>query len=157
MENIKIRFAAADDLKDIDRLLYQVHKVHSDARPDLFKAGAKKYSDEEILSILKDPLYKVFVAESENKVCGYVFCIIKEQESESLCHIKTLYIDDLCVDENVRGKHIGSLLYEHVIDYAKQNGFYNVTLNVYASNPKALEFYKKIGLQIQKIGMEKIL
>lgn len=75
----------------------------------------------------------------------------------NLTDIKTLYIDDLCVDENVRGRHIGTALYEYVLSYAKQNGFYNVTLNVWADNPGAVKFYEKIGLRVQKIGMEKIL
>lgn len=71
--------------------------------------------------------------------------------------VKTLYIDDLCVDEAVRGMHIGSLLYEYVLDYAGRNGYYNVTLNVWADNINAVKFYEKLGLKIQKIGMEKIL
>lgn len=71
--------------------------------------------------------------------------------------IKTLYIDDLCVEENSRGMHIGSALYEFVLDYAKKCGCYNVTLNVWAENTGAMEFYKKIGMKIQKIGMEQIL
>ena len=71
--------------------------------------------------------------------------------------IKTLYIDDLCVDENCRGNHVGTKLYNYVINYAKENNYYNVTLNVWAANTNALAFYQKIGLQVQKIGMEKIL
>ena len=71
--------------------------------------------------------------------------------------VKTLYIDDLCVDENERGKHIGKTLYDFVVSYAKKNGYYNVTLNVWADNKKAVGFYEKIGLKVQKIGMEKIL
>ena len=71
--------------------------------------------------------------------------------------IKTLYIDDLCVDESARGTHIGKALYESVLDYARKTGCYNVTLNVWAGNVGALKFYEKAGLEIQKIGMEKIL
>ena len=71
--------------------------------------------------------------------------------------VKTLYIDDLCVDETERGKHIGKTLYDFVVSYAKKNGYYNVTLNVWADNKKAVGFYEKIGLRVQKIGMEKIL
>lgn len=37
MNELRIRPAEAKDLPDLDRLLYQVHKIHSDARPDLFK------------------------------------------------------------------------------------------------------------------------
>ena len=71
--------------------------------------------------------------------------------------VKTLYIDDLCVDELARGQHIGKILYDYVIEFARENGFYNVTLNVWADNKNALKFYEKLGLKIQKIGMEKIL
>ena len=71
--------------------------------------------------------------------------------------IKTLYLDDFCVDETARGKHIGTSLYEYVLKYAKEQGCYNVTLNVWADNVNAVKFYEKIGLKIQKIGMEKIL
>ena len=63
----------------------------------------------------------------------------------------------MCVDENIRGKHIGKTLYAYVIDFAKKEGCYNVTLNVWASNEGALRFYEKCGLVPQKIGMEKIL
>ena len=71
--------------------------------------------------------------------------------------IKTLYIDDICVDENARGRHVGKALYDYVINYAKEYGCYNVTLNVWSCNPSALKFYEKMGLVPQKIGMEKII
>lgn len=71
--------------------------------------------------------------------------------------IKSLYIDDLCVDKDYRAYHIGTELYNYVLKYTKWIGCYNVTLNVWADNQNAVEFYKKIGLKVQKIGMEKIL
>ena len=89
---------------------------------------------------------------------GYAFCIHKQfLNNNSMTDIKTLYIDDLCVDESSRGLHIGQQLYDYVIDYARAAGYYNVTLNVWADNKPALHFYEKIGLRVQKIGMEKIL
>lgn len=158
MGEIEIRLAREDDIPAIDRLLYQVHKVHSDARPDLFKAGAKKYTDEELKKIIADSKTPVFVAEKEGSVVGYAFCICRQYINDNnMTDVKTLYIDDLCVDETVRGCHIGKTLYHYVIDYAKEQGFYNVTLNVWADNVGAVKFYEKIGLKIQKIGMEKIL
>ena len=89
---------------------------------------------------------------------GYAFCIIKQAVNDNiLTDIKTLYIDDLCVDEKCRGMHIGKGLYEFVLDYAKGIGCYNVTLNVWALNDSAMKFYESCGLKPQKIGMEKIL
>lgn len=158
MTDVTIRRAADADIPALDKLLYQVHKVHSDVRPDLFKAGAKKYTDEELKAILADDHTPVFVSEHEGKVLGYAFCIHKQfLNDNNMTDVKTLYIDDLCVDESSRGLHIGQQLYAYVIDYARAAGYYNVTLNVWADNKPALHFYEKIGLRVQKIGMEKIL
>ena len=158
MVEIKIRRAKESDIEVIDKLLFEVHKVHSDARPDLFKQGAKKYTDEELKTIISDENTPVFVAEKAEEVLGYAFCIHKQfLNNNNMTDVKTLYIDDLCVDEPARGQHIGTLLYEYVINYAKEHGYYNVTLNVWADNTNAVKFYESIGLKIQKIGMEKIL
>ena len=157
MAEVVIRRAAKGDMKRIDELLFQVHKVHSDARPDIFREGAKKYTDEQLEGIIADDRTPVFVAEKDGRIEGYAFCIHKQFPKDSnMTDIKTLYIDDLCVDENCRGHHIGTLLYEHVLAYAKAQGCYNVTLNVWADNVNAVKFYEKIGLRVQKIGMEKI-
>ena len=88
---------------------------------------------------------------------GYAFCIVSIPKSHTLQAIKSLYIDDLCVDKDYRGYHIGTELYNYVLEDAKGIGCYNVTLNVWADNQNAVEFYNKIGLKVQKIGMEKIL
>lgn len=153
-----IRRAKEEDLPYLNKLLYQVHKVHHDVRPDLFKEGTKKYTDTELIALIHDDLKPIFVFETNNEILGYAFCVhIEHINDNNLTDIKTLYIDDLCVDENARGQHIGTKLYEYVLDYAKKQGYYEVTLNVWADNKKALKFYESIGLRVQKIGMEKIL
>lgn len=154
-----IRRAKPEDMPDIVRLLEQVQDIHHKGRPDLFKAGARKFTDEQLKDIICDDGRPVFVAEDEAKtVRGYVFCIkIQKPDDNILTDIKTIYIDDLCVDAAARGQHIGRQLYEYVLDYAKSEGCYNVTLNVWACNTSAIKFYQSCGLVPQKIGMEKIL
>lgn len=156
---MNIRRAKAQDMAGINNLLLQVCLVHHKGRPDLFKYGAKKYTDEELLAIILDDMRPIFVAvdESEN-VLGYAFCIFQQHLNNNiLTDIKTLYIDDLCVDENIRGKHIGKQLYDAVLTFAKDSGCYNVTLNVWSLNEGAMKFYEACGLKPQKIGMETIL
>ena len=155
---MKIRRAENKDKIRIGDLLSQVLEVHHNARPDLFKSGAKKYTDPELDAILADDTRPIFVAESDGEVLGYAFCIfVQHKDDNILTDVKTLYIDDLCVDENIRGKGIGKALYNFVVEYAKKCGCYNVTLNVWADNKLALAFYESIGLHKQKIGMELIL
>jgi ribosomal protein S18 acetylase RimI-like enzyme len=154
-----IRRAEPRDMADINRLLHQVLDVHHNGRPDLFKAGAKKYTDEELAAILGNDDTPVFVAvDEEDTVLGYAFCIFQQHlHNNILTDVKTLYIDDLCVDEEKRGQHVGRALYEHVVAFAKQSGCYNLTLNVWACNESAMRFYEKCGLVPQKIGMERLL
>lgn len=155
----KIRRAQEQDLDRILDLLMQVCMVHHKGRPDLFKGPATKYTRSQLLEIIRDENTPVFVwLDEEGTVQGYAFCIHKQYRDDNiLTDIRTLYIDDLCVEETCRGRHIGRDLYEYVLAYAKEAGCYNVTLNVWALNEGAQKFYESCGLVPQKIGMEKIL
>lgn len=154
-----IRRAEDKDTEAVLRLLVQVDMVHHNGRPDLFNGPATKYTAAQLKDIFADESTPVFVwADEQDQVCGYAFCVLKQFVDDNiLTDIKTLYIDDLCVDENVRGQHIGRELYEYVLDYARSVGCYNVTLNVWTLNESAMKFYEHCGLVPQKIGMEKIL
>ena len=154
-----IRRATKDDIPGILKLLVQVDMVHHNGRPDIFKGPATKYNEEELKSILRDDKTPVFVCVDDGQnVLGHAFCIHKQEIGNSvLTEIKTLYIDDICVDENARGKHIGQSLYEYVKEFALKEGYYNLTLNVWSCNPGAKKFYEAMGMKEQKIGMEMIL
>jgi ribosomal protein S18 acetylase RimI-like enzyme len=154
-----VRRAVTNDIDRLIDLLCQVLDVHHNARPDIFRAGATKYTESELTEILKDDQRPIFVCEDdEHGICGYVFCVfVQHKDNNILTDIKTLYIDDLCVDSKFRGKGIGKVLYNYAVDFAKSNGCYNLTLNVWADNTSALGFYESLGLHKQKIGMEKIL
>ena len=153
-----IRFAIENDIPKICDLLSQVCLVHHNGRPDIFKIG-RKYSVAQLKEILKDDKRPILISVDDNgDVEGYCFCIYQQHLDNSvLTDIKTLYIDDLCVDENLRGKHIGKALYDAAVALATESGCYNLTLNVWSCNQSALRFYEAQGLIPQKIGMELIL
>ncbi len=156
---MKIRRAEEKDMAGINSLLRQVSLVHHKGRPDLFKDSSKKYTDDQLKAIIHDDSRPIFVAADENgSILGYAFCIFQQHINDNiLTDIKTLYIDDLCVDETIRGQHIGTLLYESVLEFARTKGCYNVTLNVWSCNTDAMKFYEANGLKPQKVGMEVIL
>ena len=156
---MKIRRAEEKDIPRIDALLSQVLEIHAALRPDLFVSGTRKYTDEELKGILKDDRTPVFAAADENDVLtGYAFCVMNDYSgSNNMQPVRSLYIDDLCVDENARGSHVGRSLYEYVMAYAKEQGCYSVTLNVWEGNDSARAFYDRMGFGIQKTVMEKIL
>lgn len=153
-----IRHAQEKDIPRMGELLAQVNLVHHLGRPDIFKLG-RKYTDEELKQILTDPQRPILVWTDEADVtCGYAFCLFQQhKDSQLMTDIKTLYIDDLCVDEAMRGRHIGKELFDAAVAFAKESGCYNLTLNVWSCNEDALRFYEKCGLLPQKVGMEMIL
>lgn len=154
---LEIRKAEPRDIPRITELLSQVLEVHAAKRPDLFKPGTTKYAPAELEKIIADSERPIFVGEHDGTVQGYAFCAFQRHNERNTPEYTTLYIDDLCVDEKSRGRHVGRSLYEHVLKFAKENGCHNVTLNVWACNESAMKFYEKCGLSVQKIGMEKIL
>ena len=153
-----IRFATERDIPKMMDLLSQVDLVHHNGRPDIFKIGTK-YSPDELKLLLKDEKRPILVSTDENdSVMGYCFCIIQQHINDSvLTDIKTLYIDDLCVDEKLRGRHIGRELYNAALELARELGCYNLTLNVWSCNPTAMRFYESVGMMPQKVGMEVVL
>ena len=149
------------EIKDADKildLLSQVDLVHHNGRPDIFKVGTK-YDKNQIIDLFGDESRPILVyVNDQGDVLGYCFCIIIQHQNDSvLTPIKTLYIDDLCVDENERSKGIGKALYLSAKDLAKKMGCYNLTLNVWAFNESAMRFYRSLGLNPQKVVMESIL
>lgn len=152
-----IRKAENHDLEAVNSLLRQVLMVHHTGRPDLFRAVGKKYTDEQLLAIFSNPDTPVFVYEEEGTVLGYAFCAFQHQDSGSLMPLTTLYIDDICVDEQARGRHIGSALFEYVKAFAKEKGCHNITLHVWECNPGALAFYQSLGMKPQYTSMEMLM
>ena len=156
---MNIRRAMACDVDKLNELLYEVGDIHASKRPDVFKKDAKKYTDDELLSIIENDQTPIYVATDDaGVVVGYTFCIYNEVKDNVLLQdMKTLYIDDLCVKEGLRGGGIGRALFEHALKTAKENGCYNLTLNVWKLNEGALRFYEKCGMSPLKTVMEKIL
>lgn len=149
-----IRKAKKEDIERIIVLLHQVNMVHHEIRPDLFKPHTTKYDEQELETMLNDESNPIFVFD-DNMVLGYAICQVSEVMNNHLLEdIKTLYIDDICVDENARGKHVGKALYEYARDYAKSIGCNNITLNVWEGNVPALHFYRSMGMHVQKTTME---
>ena len=154
-----IRPAQAADAERIGELLYQVHAVHAAARPDLYRAGARKYSVEEVRAIIADENQPVLVYQDEGgRVQGYAVCQFQVAAAHpALVERKVLYVDDLCVDESQRGRKIGEKLYRHLLDFARAHGCHSLTLHVMHGNDGAERFYRRLGMTPLKTLLEQPL
>ena len=153
-----IRRAESRDIPGMIALLRQVGEVHHVIRPDIFRGGAQKYDEAALELLLRDENMPIFVADDGGFVAGYCFCQIRAYaDSSVLTDRKELYIDDLCVDENRRGQHIGRILYDHATHFAKEIGCEFLTLSVWCGNDNAQKFYEKMGMKPRSITMEQAL
>lgn len=156
---MNIRRAGEKDIPRLIELLQQVLDIHAKIRPDIFISGTTKYTDDELLQMILDDTNPIYVAVDEKDLCmGYAFCQLREQPfSNNMVPFTSLFIDDLCVDQSLRGQHIGESLFEFVKAEAKRLGCYEVTLNVWAGNTSAERFYEKMGMKTKERQMEYIL
>ena len=153
-----IRQAGKNDIDAIQSLLMQVERIHYNGRPDIFREGGVKFTEDELKTLLEDESRPVFCAVVDGHVVGYVFCIIgRISDNPMLRDAKTLHLEDVCVDESCRGTGVGSELIEFVKSYAKENGFTRIDLDVWEFNDRAREFYIKHGFGVQKRRMDLVL
>lgn len=150
-----IRSAKKEDIMEIINLLHQVHDIHAEKRPDIFKKGTTKYNKKDIKKLMKCENSPIFVYVLNEKVVGYIFCFIKKiRNDQNLCDNSYLFVDDLCVLKEYRGRKIGTELYNYAKDFAREKNIKNIRLNVWNLNKKAIDFYQKNGMKILEYVME---
>lgn len=155
---LQIRRAVQTDIPALQSLLLQVERIHCDGRPDIFRDGGVKFTNEQLKELLSDESRPVFCAVADGRVVGYVFCIIGEISGDPMLRdAKTLHLEDVCVDESCRGSGVGGELMEFVKSYARDNGFTRIDLDVWEFNDRAREFYIKHGFGVQKRRMDLVL
>ena len=150
-----VRRARTGDIPRVMALLSEVLEIHAKIRPDIFVPGTTKYTAEELAEKFANDNTPVYVADVDGDVAGYVFCVIRERQGSGyMVKSKSLYIDDLCVDGEYRGKGIGKTLFDFAVGEAKRLGCSSVTLAVWEGNDGAYAFYQKMGMKPKETIME---
>jgi len=87
----------------------------------------------------KNPVWWAFVAEVSGVVVGMALYYIRYSTWKG----QRIYLEDLLVTEEMRGKNIGSLLFDQLIQEAKDKKFIGINWQVLDWNEPAINFYKK--------------
>ncbi|MBQ6926494.1 MAG: GNAT family N-acetyltransferase [Kiritimatiellae bacterium] len=156
---MNIRRARSSDMPRLLELLRQVNNVHADGRPDLFKHDRTKYTADELETLVTDDAKPIFVSVDDNGlVLGYAFCRFEVEKGDgNLVPGKDLYIDDICFDENFRGRGLAKELFAWVEDFARKEGCRRITLHVWECNPIAAAFYAGRGMKSYFTALEKTI
>ncbi len=92
----------------------------------------------------KDPVWWAFVAETENTVIGFALYYIRYSTWKG----QAMYLEDLLVTQNMRGKGIGKLLFDRLIEEAKEKKFNRIVWQVLDWNEPAFNFYRKYNASL---------
>ena len=147
---MKIEIPQIKDYELVNKLAVQVHELHVGWRPDLFisvdEVISKEYFNELILN------KEILVAKIDDKIVGYIIVNIREKEIPSMRYRKQLNIEAMCVDENHRGKGIGTQLLKCVKEFAIENNCTDLYLTVNEENKNAIKTYEKFGMKVKNIA-----
>lgn len=142
---MKIDHATAADLPQLADLLAELFTLESDFQPERDKQLRG------LRLILDHPeLGKLFVLRVNGEVAGMANALITVSTAEGG---RVVLLEDVIVSRAHRGGGLGRQLVEHVLDWARQQGFSRVTLLADQDNPAAWAFYRKLGFQPSQMGV----
>ena len=137
---IKIREAAKNDMQEVYNLIVELavfEKEHDEVDISIKDLEDMGY-------LYKNPLFKCFVAEVEDDIVGAAIIYNRFSTWKG----KTLHLEDLIVTKKMRGKGIGSKLFDKVILFGKKSEAKRISWNVIDWNKDAIEFYENRGAKI---------
>ena len=151
-----IRLAENKDVPSLVELLVQVCNHHNELYPDIFKKDGNKYTNDKIEQILLDFGYIVLVAEIDGVVRGMAISkIIDRPELSQAKATRTVFVEDLSVEENFRHIGLGTALIGKIEEIAKKQNAKQVELNCWYANTSAYEFYQCLGYQLLSVKFSK--
>ena len=155
MRRMEIRFVREEELDRVNELRKQVNDLHVAGKPEVFKPGFCDELRDYVYAIFRDPEQKIAVAADDETICGFaVLHHINKPENPFMYERDFLDIDEFCVDENHRRQGVASAIIRFIRDFAKEQGYHRIELNMWEFNRDALAFYEAAGFKTFRRYME---
>lgn len=138
MENIAIRRAIREDCPRLLELIREL--AHYEKAPHEVTVTAEHFTES---GFGPNPVWWAFVVTVNGRVEGFALYYIRYSTWKG----QRLYLEDLVVTEQMRGRGLGKLLFDRVLVEMKERDFKGMVWQVLDWNEPAINFYKKYGAQ----------
>lgn len=143
-----VRFGTAEDFASIYNIRMQLHSLHVDARPDIYKMPEREAEFHQILQeAVEGKDCRLFVCENDFCIAGYA--LVRYTHCENACmkqDRRTLFIDEIAVEKTLRGQGYGRELMDGLVSFAREHHMDSVDLAVWNFNEEAMHFYESFGM-----------
>jgi GNAT superfamily N-acetyltransferase len=135
---IKIRRAVREDCSRLLELVYELAVF--ERAPEAVSVTLEHFEES---GFGKNPVYWAFVAEANGIVEGFALYYIRYSTWKG----QRMYLEDILVTEKMRGKGLGTLLFDRLVEEATEKKFKGIVWQVLEWNEPAINFYKKYGAE----------
>jgi GNAT superfamily N-acetyltransferase len=141
IDNIIIRKAIKADCLGIFGLSVALAKHH-----EMEHYVTIKYQDFEAFGFGKKPAWWAYIAEYEGKIVGFALYYVRFATWRG----RTLYLEDFFISDEMRGKGVGKMLFNALIEEAKNQNMAAINWQVMKWNDAAIAFYKNFETQFDE-------
>ena len=134
LEGLELRTATAEDCPRLLELITELaiyEKAEHEVTVSLNEFVAAGFGD--------NPVWQAFVATDDQIIVGFALCYVRYSTWKG-CR---LYLEDFLVTETYRGKGVGKLLFDAVVEEAKAKNYNGMNWQVLDWNQPAINFYDK--------------
>ena len=144
MSDMIIRKATNDDKTELRKLYLALEEDGVRYQPEHFVIGER--TDEFFQSIFDAYNQDILVADIDGVAVGFVHVMILQQKKVSCLKPQSVvYMQDLCVREDMRNNRIGAKLVRAAKDYGKEHGVDFIRTQVFPGNVDGMRFYERNG------------
>lgn len=147
MDKVIIRLLKAGDVDAVAQLwgsLVEYHRGLDASLPPAAPQGVRRYA-RRLSDRLDDPMSRVFVAETDGKVVGYVLGVVVDLAPEMFAQEPSGFLADIFVDEAYRHSGVGTQLVEALTGWFQEKGLRYYEWHVAARNTDSLKFWESLG------------
>jgi len=152
---MEIRQAKKKDIEKIIPIMLEIAELHQKGRDDIFKEKTESEIKTELVQTMLDKNSDILVITKKEIIYGVLIYKFKNiKKHNNLKDAKILWIEELGIKKEYQKQGLGKLLMQKAKEVAQEKRCDRLELNCWNFNENAIEFYKIIGMQEQRINME---